>query len=77
MSCFIRKIQLQYVATILKRGRNVKPSIYGLTKESLSLWMTEQEEKKFRTNQVWEWLYEKRVATFEEMTNLPKSLVTK
>ena len=55
----------------------MKPSIYGLTKESLSLWMTEQEEKKFRTNQVWEWLYEKRVATFEEMTNLPKSLVTK
>ena len=39
--------------------------------------MTEQEEKKFRTHQVWEWLYEKRVATFEEMTNLPKSLVTK
>ena len=55
----------------------MNPSIYGLTKSDLSLWITEQNEKKFRANQVWEWLYEKRVTSFEEMTNLPKPLIEK
>ncbi|EAC5363482.1 23S rRNA (adenine(2503)-C(2))-methyltransferase RlmN, partial [Listeria monocytogenes] len=61
----------------MKRGKKVNPSIYGLTKSDLSLWITEQNEKKFRANQVWEWLYEKRVTSFEEMTNLPKPLIEK
>ena len=32
-------------------------------------------EKKFRAGQLWDWLYRKRVTSFEEMTNLPKSLI--
>ncbi|MBP2099441.1 23S rRNA (adenine(2503)-C(2))-methyltransferase RlmN [Enterococcus rivorum] len=49
-----------------------KASIYGLTKEELIEWFIEHGEKKFRATQVWEWLYIKRVNSFEEMTNLSK-----
>ncbi|HEW9141410.1 TPA: 50S rRNA methyltransferase [Streptococcus pneumoniae] len=34
-------------------------------------------EKKFRADQIWEWLYRKRVQSFEEMTNLSKDLIAK
>ncbi|HGS4091991.1 TPA: 23S rRNA (adenine(2503)-C(2))-methyltransferase RlmN [Streptococcus pneumoniae] len=37
----------------------------------------EQGEKKFRADQIWEWLYRKRVQSFEEMTNLSKDLIAK
>ena len=35
----------------------------------------EHGEKKFRATQIWEWLYRKRVQSFEEMTNLSKELI--
>lgn len=62
------------------REKNIetgKPSIYGLTHEALTEWMLASDEKKFRATQVWEWLYKKRVQTFEEMTNLGDSLIAK
>lgn len=31
--------------------------------------------KKFRATQVWDWLYRKRVKTFEEMSNVPKETI--
>ena len=49
-----------------------KSSIYGLTKDQLTDWFLSQGLKKFRATQVWDWLYVKRVKTFEDMTNLPK-----
>ncbi|GGI66279.1 MULTISPECIES: 23S rRNA (adenine(2503)-C(2))-methyltransferase RlmN [Enterococcus] len=55
----------------------MKPSIYGLEKAALEAWFIENGEKKFRANQVWEWLYHKRVIEFSEMTNLPKELINK
>lgn len=55
----------------------MKPSIYGLRKEALEAWCLENGEKKFRANQIWEWLYQKRVTTFTEMTNLSKDLIAK
>ena len=54
-----------------------KQSIYGLTSEALVAWFLENGEKKFRATQVWEWLYEKRVAAFSDMTNLSKDLINK
>ena len=53
----------------------MKPSIYGLTRQELIEWVEEHGEKKFRATQIWEWLYRKRVQSFEEMTNLSKSLI--
>ena len=40
-------------------------------------WAEENGEKKFRAAQIWEWLYRKRVQSFEEMTNLSKDLIAK
>ena len=55
----------------------MKPSIYSLTRQGMQEWVLEQGEKKFRADQIWEWLYRKRVQTFEEMTNLSKDLIAK
>lgn len=55
----------------------MKPSIYSLTRQTMQEWVLEQGEKKFRADQIWEWLYRKRVQSFEEMTNLSKGLIAK
>ncbi|GEN57624.1 putative dual-specificity RNA methyltransferase RlmN [Halolactibacillus alkaliphilus] len=49
-----------------------KQSIYGLTKDQLTDWFLGQGLKKFRATQVWDWLYVKRVKSFDDMTNLTK-----
>lgn len=50
-----------------------KISIYGLQKAALTEWLVAHGEKKFRATQIWEWLYQKRVTAFSEMTNLSKA----
>src|SRR5699024_12009884 len=57
--------------------KKMKPSIYAMTKDTLTEWLLEIGEKKFRAQQIWEWLYQKRVQTFQEMTNLSKNLIEK
>ncbi|MDR9795430.1 23S rRNA (adenine(2503)-C(2))-methyltransferase RlmN [Aeribacillus pallidus] len=52
----------------------VKPSIYSLKYTDLKEWLEQQGEKGFRAAQIFDWLYKKRAASFDEMTNLPKSL---
>lgn len=54
-----------------------KPSIYGLTRDELIDWAMEHGEKKFRATQIWDWLYKKRVQSFEEMTNIAKDFIAK
>jgi 23S rRNA (adenine2503-C2)-methyltransferase len=51
-----------------------KPSIYSLQLEELKNWLKDHEEKAFRAEQIYDWLYKKRVSIFEDMSNLPKSL---
>ncbi|QFK70932.1 23S rRNA (adenine(2503)-C(2))-methyltransferase RlmN [Pradoshia sp. D12] len=53
------------------------PSIYSLQLDQLKEWLEENGEKAFRATQIFEWLYEKRVSTYEDMTNLSKNLRTK
>jgi 23S rRNA (adenine2503-C2)-methyltransferase len=48
--------------------------LYGLSQEELADLLESWGEPRFRARQVWSWLYEKRVASFEAMTNLPKTL---
>lgn len=50
-------------------------SIYSLTADQLTDWLTGAGGQKFRAAQIWDWLYVKRVRTFEQMTNLPKKLI--
>ena len=49
-----------------------KPSIYGLTFDEMKDWLIENGQKGFRAQQVWDWLYKKRVASFDEMKNVNK-----
>jgi len=53
----------------------MKPSIYDLTQPQLVEWFVKNGEKKFRATQVWQWLYEKRVTDFSEMSNLSKQTI--
>jgi len=45
-----------------------------LGKETLEGILLEMGEKKFRANQVYEWLWKKSATSFEQMTNLSKEL---
>ncbi|EHS02338.1 ribosomal RNA large subunit methyltransferase N domain protein, partial [Staphylococcus lugdunensis VCU139] len=51
-----------------------KQSIYSLRFDEMQQWLVEQGQQKFRAKQIYEWLYQKRVNSFEEMTNLSKDL---
>ncbi len=48
--------------------------MYDLRWEEWQEWVKAQGESLFRAGQIFDWLYVKRVTSFEEMTNLPKSL---
>ncbi len=50
-------------------------SIYDLTFDELTQFMLENNEKKYRASQVFDWLYKKKVTSFEEMTNLSPVLL--
>lgn len=49
--------------------------IYDLSYEQLVSWVKEQGEKPYRARQIWHFLYQMKVATFEDMHNLPQTLV--
>lgn len=51
-----------------------KPSIYSLQLHELKEWLKENNEKPFRADQIFDWLYVKRISDFEDMTNLSKGL---
>ncbi|MDQ1913183.1 23S rRNA (adenine(2503)-C(2))-methyltransferase RlmN [Paenibacillus sp. GD4] len=53
---------------------NEKPYVYDFTLEQWQDWVKANGEPGFRAGQIFEWLYVKRVSSFEEMTNLPKGL---
>ena len=47
-------------------------NILDLTKEELKQWMVENDESKFRGEQVIGWIY-KKVFNFDDMKNIPSS----
>ena len=51
-----------------------KTAITGLTKEELESEILEMGQPRYRAGQVMEWIYDKRVNRFSEMTNLPDNL---
>jgi 23S rRNA (adenine2503-C2)-methyltransferase len=52
----------------------MKPFIYDLTFEQWQQWAKDNGEAAFRAGQIFDWLYVKRVSSFEEMSNLAKPL---
>src|SRR5262245_55540470 len=49
-------------------------NLYELTQDQIAELLESWGEPHFRAKQLWNWLYERRAASFEAMTNLPKSL---
>jgi 23S rRNA (adenine2503-C2)-methyltransferase len=52
----------------------MKTCVYDYTLEQLQQWMKDNGEPAFRGGQLFDWLYVKRVKSFEDMSNLPKAL---
>ena len=52
-------------------------SIYNLTFDELVEYFINNGDKKFRAEQVFDWLYVKRVKSFDEMSNLKKEVIDK
>ncbi|MGG1697199.1 23S rRNA (adenine(2503)-C(2))-methyltransferase RlmN [Bacillus zhangzhouensis] len=59
---------------VRKELKTDMPSIYSFELHEIKEWLKEQGEKTFRAAQIFEWLYEKRVTSFDEMSNLSKEL---
>lgn len=52
-------------------------NIYDMTLEKLENYFIENDIKKFKATQIFEWLYKKRINDFNLMTNLGKDLIEK
>ncbi|MBG9817020.1 23S rRNA (adenine(2503)-C(2))-methyltransferase RlmN [Bacillus safensis] len=59
---------------VRKELKTEMPSIYSFEIHEMKEWLKEQGEKPFRAAQIFEWLYEKRVTSFDDMSNLSKDL---
>ena len=50
-------------------------NIYNERLIDLKEYFKNKNEKEFKANQVYEWLYKKRVKSFDEMTNIKKTVI--
>lgn len=54
-----------------------KMSVYSMRLDQLEDYLLSIGERKFRAKQIYDWLYKKRVSSFYDMRNIPKSLQEK
>ncbi len=73
---FFKAGELHYVSLQVMQGVN-KRNIRHLSLAELQDYFVQSGDKKFRANQVYEWLWQKHAHSFEAMTNLSKELRTK
>ena len=52
----------------------MKPNIKDLGKEQFTSYLKERGQPSYRAAQVWQWLYQKRAVSFDEMSNLSGEL---
>ena len=52
-------------------------NIYALDEAELADYVGALDMRPFRAKQIWEWLYDKRVNSFEAMSNLPRATILK
>ena len=50
-------------------------SIYGITRSKLEEYFVKNNDKKFRATQIFEWVYRKRIKSFDEMSNIKKETI--
>lgn len=55
----------------------MKVDIKSLNLKELTIFIEELGEKAFRAKQIYQWLHQKQVDSFEEMTNISKSFIQK
>jgi len=71
--------RLQVGSTLQHRRLNnlrveTKPDIKSLTRDEIAAWFATAKQPAYRVDQLLSWLYERRVTSWEAMTNLPKAL---
>ena len=52
-------------------------NIYSMSRKDLENYFENINEKKYKALQIYDWLYKKRVKSFEEMTNIKKDIINK
>ena len=55
----------------------MRPSLTGQNADQLSDWFSQHDQPSFRVKQVLDWIWKKKVASIDEMSNLPADLRTK
>ncbi len=50
------------------------PALPGVSPQLLTTWLAEQGEPAFRAKQILEWVWKKKAASYDAMTNLPAAL---
>jgi 23S rRNA (adenine2503-C2)-methyltransferase len=60
--------------TISETGKTAQPDIRSQTREEIQRQFQLWHEPAYRVNQLLQWLYARRAAHWDEMTNLPKAL---
>lgn len=50
-------------------------NIYGITLEKLQQYFLSKKEKSFKAKQIYDWLYKKRIISFDEITNIKKDVI--
>lgn len=50
-------------------------NIYDMTLNDLELYFESKNQKKFKATQVFEWLYKKRISSFDDMRNVSKETI--
>lgn len=53
----------------------IKKDIRSISYEELSNWVAENNYEKFRTDQIFSWLHEKNVVSFDQMKNISKQII--
>ena len=53
----------------------MKNNVYNLTLKDWEEYFINKNEKKFKGQQVFDWLYRKRVSSFDDMTNIKKGII--
>lgn len=71
----------QDVLTIPRKDSGELPLLVGLTRDSMRDALIQigvsEKQAKMRVSQLWQWIYQKGVVDFDEMTNLSKDFRTK
>ena len=53
---------------------NNTPNLYDLSDDELAALLAAWDQPAYRARQITEWLYQHKVSSAEQMTNLPRSL---